>query len=117
MATITLFVYGSLKRGSPQNRLLAGQRFLGTAQTLPQYRLYDNGTHPCLIPATEQGVAVLGELWCVDEEALARLDEYEGTPHDFQRQLIAVARQTTPVWAYIYRGNVASFKDCGQVWP
>jgi gamma-glutamylcyclotransferase (GGCT)/AIG2-like uncharacterized protein YtfP len=117
MAEITLFVYGTLKRGFPQNRLLAGQQFLGEAQTVSGYRLYDNGRHPCLVSDPKHGAVVCGELWTVDEAILARLDEYEEVPHLFSRQGINIAGFTTPVEAYFFQGDVSSLKDCGAAWP
>ena len=117
MATLTLFIYGTLKRGSPQNRLLTGQQFLGTAETLPQYRLYENGLYPCLVHDQDHGTTVHGELWTVTEQTLASIDEYEGAPSVFSRQPIAIAGQEAPVWAYFFLGDVSSFRDCGGTWP
>jgi gamma-glutamylcyclotransferase (GGCT)/AIG2-like uncharacterized protein YtfP len=112
-----LFVYGTLKRGGRSNHLLAGHEFLAEAQTLPLYRLYDQGDHPCLVEDEKRGVAVRGELWQVDEATLARLDIYEEAPSLFMRREIKVAGQTTPILAYLFQGDVASLKDCGTSWP
>src|SRR5437868_520360 len=74
MATSTLFLYGTLKRGHPSNALIAGQEFLGEVQTAPHYRLYDSGPFPCLVEDRPRGVAVRGEIWRVDDGLLAKLD-------------------------------------------
>ena len=117
MPKIALFVYGTLKRGGRSNHFLANQEFLGEAETLPLYRLYDHGDHPCLVEDREHGVAVRGELWLVDEATLPSLDAYEEVPSWFMRDEIGVARQTTPIWAYLYQGDVSGLEDCGTNWP
>jgi gamma-glutamylcyclotransferase (GGCT)/AIG2-like uncharacterized protein YtfP len=117
MAKTTLFVYGTLKRGLPQSRLLAGQEYLGEAQTLPRYRLFHNGSYPCLVEDRHQGVAVYGELWRVDDATLARLDEYENVPSAFLRAEIEIAGQSPPISAYFYQGDVSGLKDSGHRWP
>jgi gamma-glutamylcyclotransferase (GGCT)/AIG2-like uncharacterized protein YtfP len=117
MDRITLFVYGTLKRGGRSNHLLVDQEFVGEAQTLPHYRLYENGSHPCLVGDAEQGLAIRGELWRVDEATLHRLDVYEGVPNLFQRQMVEVAGAVPPIWAYFYQREVAGLHDCGSFWP
>jgi gamma-glutamylcyclotransferase (GGCT)/AIG2-like uncharacterized protein YtfP len=117
MAAKALFVYGTLRRGLPSNSLLAGQQFLGEARSLPHYRLYDAGPYPCLVEDPQQGVAVRGEVWRVDEATLARLDEYEGVPHLFVRREIDLESIAGPVFAYFYRGDISGLKDCGESWP
>jgi gamma-glutamylcyclotransferase (GGCT)/AIG2-like uncharacterized protein YtfP len=64
-----------------------------------------------------RGVAVQGEIWRVDENTLARLDELEGVPCLFIRREIDVAGISTPIFAYLYQGDVAGMKDCGGRWP
>lgn len=112
-----LFVYGTLKRGLSACRLLDGQEFLGEARTVPAYRLYDLGPHPALVADAARGQVVYGELWCVDDATLARLDEYEGPPNLFARQEIAVEGATGSVQAYLYQGDVSGLPECGERWP
>jgi gamma-glutamylcyclotransferase (GGCT)/AIG2-like uncharacterized protein YtfP len=116
MSKVHLFVYGTLKRGRPKNVLLTGQDYLGPARTQPYYRLFDQGTFPCLVDVSQGGVAVQGELWLVDEEALRRIDEWEDAPNLFVRRNIDLDKFQLPVAAYFYRGDVSGLKDCGQVW-
>ncbi len=112
-----LFVYGTLKRGQRNNGFLAGQEFRGAAQTLPRYHLVNNGAHPCLVEDLDQGVAVQGEIWCVDEDTLARLDEFEEVPRLFDRRTIDLTGISAPVFAYFYQGDTAGMKNCGDCWP
>src|SRR5438128_6813847 len=97
MATSTFFFYGTLKRGHPSNRLIAGQELLGEAQTAPHYRLYDSGSFPCLVEDDARGVAVRGEIWRVDDSLIAKLDEWEGVPHLFVRHKVDVPGVPPPI--------------------
>jgi len=84
-----VFVYGSLMRGEANHRQLAHARFIGTDRTTPRYRLIDLGPYPAF---TEHGhTSVVGELYAVDDETLARLDRFEGHPHDYRRTTIVLA--------------------------
>jgi gamma-glutamylcyclotransferase (GGCT)/AIG2-like uncharacterized protein YtfP len=117
MGKITLFVYGTLKRGCRQNQLLADQQFLGEARTLPYCRLFYSGSYPCLVEDRLQGLAVHGELWRVDHTTLAQLDRYEDVPRTFVRQEIEIAGRSEPALAYFYQGEVSVLEDLGDRWP
>ena len=114
---IRLFFYGTLKRGQRNNHLLRGQSFVGETETLPRYRLYDVGTHPCLVEDLDNGVAVRGELWEVDEGIMPRLDELEQAPEVYALVAVALRGVAPPVFTYVYRKDVTGFADCGGVWP
>jgi gamma-glutamylcyclotransferase (GGCT)/AIG2-like uncharacterized protein YtfP len=116
MATIQLFVYGTLKRGQRNNRLLAGQEFVSVARTVPGYRLYDCGAYPGLVADAASGGVVQGELWRVGEEALPDLDAYEGVPDLYARRNVEVEGIAGPVIAYFYERDVSAFRDCGGMW-
>src|SRR6187455_2507530 len=83
IATTILFVYGTLKRGLRNHRLIADQTFLGEVTTEPRYRVIDLGPFPGLIVDEVNGLAVQGELWAVSECCLAELDEFEGVAGPF----------------------------------
>jgi len=117
MAKTSVFVYGTLKRGQRSHRHMDGQEFLGEAWTRPRYRLYDRGPYPCLVEDRGRGVGVHGEVWRVDEEALQRLDEWEGVPDLFTRREIALESFAGSVVAYFYNGDLSGFKDSGCHWP
>lgn len=117
MPAVTLFVYGTLKRGERNHGLLRGQEFLGEAATLPQYRLYDQGRYPCLVEVAVNGVKVRGELWRVDAQTMAMLDRFEGAPGLFVRRRIAVTARKRPVDSYLYNRAVAGMRDCSASWP
>jgi gamma-glutamylaminecyclotransferase len=112
-----IFVYGTLKRGQRNHHFLNDQKFLGEAQTEPRYRLYDSGQHPALVDVSENGIAVRGEVWQVNEETIRKLDEYEGVPDYFARRPILLQNLDAQVEAYYFNGDVANLKDCGDHWP
>ena len=85
MSTL-LFVYGTLKRGCSNHRYMAGQRFIGLARTAPGYRLYDLGGYPAMVTHPEDRDGVVGEVWSVDEDALRRLDRFEGVHEGLYRR-------------------------------
>ena len=76
-----VFVYGTLKRGFYNHRLLEEKSasFVGTARTRDPMRLVlgEYGI-PYLMPEGEASGPVVGELWRVDDDALDALDVLEG---------------------------------------
>jgi gamma-glutamylcyclotransferase (GGCT)/AIG2-like uncharacterized protein YtfP len=117
MPRTLLFVYGTLKSGEQAHELLAGQEFVRAAQTVPIYRLYGLGWHPGLVTDRAAGLAIQGELWAVDEATLAKLDEYEGVPHWFARDFVAIADLVGDVQAYFFTGAVPVDSPSGDRWP
>jgi gamma-glutamylcyclotransferase (GGCT)/AIG2-like uncharacterized protein YtfP len=117
MPKTLLFVYGTLKYGQSGNHLLAGQEFVRAAQTIPLYRLYGLGWHPGLVVDKAAGLSVKGEVWAVDDKCLAMLDEYEGVPHWFTRDTVAIAELVGDVHAYFYNGAIPEDAPSGDQWP
>jgi len=117
-----IFVYGTLKRGLCRAPFLAGQQFVGEVRTLPRYRMFDCGSYPGLRPALHDGLSIIGELWSVDAECLARLDLEEGVAGGlYARRMIELAAPlagelTTTCEAYFYLPGVEGYPDCGESW-
>jgi gamma-glutamylcyclotransferase (GGCT)/AIG2-like uncharacterized protein YtfP len=111
MASVRLFVYGSLKRAGRHHDELDGALFLGEAETLPGYRLEPLGEYLALVPPEpkpaaaqplaeakpehetdpetaqaeaqpEHETAVSGEVFEVDESKLSALDAFEGDAYE-----------------------------------
>lgn len=73
-----LFIYGSLKKGYWNNtRFMTTSAYVGEAETIPLFRLFDVCGYPWLVLDMENGVAVKGELWDVEPSVLAALDLME----------------------------------------
>ena len=89
MEMTRVFVYGSLRRGQGNHKVIAGAAYLGTARTVQEFTLYDLGPFPALVP--DGRTAVMGEVYEVDEALLARLDRFEGCPGLYQRHAIMLA--------------------------
>jgi gamma-glutamylcyclotransferase (GGCT)/AIG2-like uncharacterized protein YtfP len=85
MSTL-LFVYGTLKRGCSNHGQMAGQTFVSAARTVPGYTLYDLGGYPAIVAEPKDKIGVVGEVWNVDEEALRRLDHFEGVHEGLYRR-------------------------------
>jgi gamma-glutamylcyclotransferase (GGCT)/AIG2-like uncharacterized protein YtfP len=85
-----LFVYGSLKRGGRHHPELRGAPFLGEASTVPGYALealtLAGVEYMALVPRPRSRDSVAGEIFRVDAELLASLDEFEGP--SYRRALI-----------------------------
>lgn len=78
-----VFVYGTLKRGHGNHRLLeaGGARLLGT-DSIKGWSMHDLGAFPAVAEGWD---TVHGEVFEVDAETLARLDRLEGIPSFYQR--------------------------------
>jgi gamma-glutamylaminecyclotransferase len=112
-----LFVYGTLKRGGRNHRLLADQRFVREVETAPAYRVYDLGPYPGLVRDEANGLAVRGELWDVSGCALEELDDFEGVPGLFDRRPVEIDDTDEPVMAYFWARAVPADAPSGDGWP
>lgn len=83
-----LFVYGSLMTGESNHRVMRGARCLGPTSTVAAFELFDLGAFPGLVRGG--ATSVVGELFEVDDEGLARLDEFEGHPTFYERGSIVL---------------------------
>jgi gamma-glutamylaminecyclotransferase len=100
---ITLFVYGSLLSGQANHRVLSGARFIGTATSEPRYALVDLGPYPGII---DGDAGIVGELYEVDDDHLARIDRFEGSA--FERREILLRGQRAE--AYFLRGSKQHYR-------
>jgi len=88
-----LFVYGTLRQGGVNHRLIFGSPHLGPATTAEPYVMVTQKSrsypyifkHPDLYAAS-----VKGEMYEINEETLRRLDILEGHPDHYRRQEIRV---------------------------
>lgn len=107
-ATARVFVYGTLKRGFPNHRYMAGATYVGDALTVDAYPLVVGGLWftPYLIPEKGEGHRVKGELWDVPEHMMPSLDALESVhlPNGYRRQMIPVvfdgSGEQAEAWTY-----------------
>ena len=94
-----VFVYGTLKQGGDNHSLLRGTKKYPAIA--PKINLHAGPFYPFAIRG--QGQAI-GELYEVNEATLRKLDELEGHPHDYQREITRVIlenKQTVMAWIYL----------------
>ena len=99
-----VFVYGTLKQGHGNNRLLEGSLFCGKAITNNTFKMYDGG-FPYVVDDNTIGgnYPVIGEVYEVDDATLKRLDGLEGVAYDhYQRIITDVLFNEEWIDTYIY---------------
>jgi len=99
-----LFVYGSLKKGFDNHKLL--QKYakrVGKASTVGKFAMYEDsfGNYPYLVK--EPVAKVMGELYEIKrKELLDKIDEFEGAPEYYQRKKIKVKTHKGVNLAFVY---------------
>lgn len=111
-----LFLYGSLKLGGENHRLVADQVYLGPAETEARYRIMSLGRYCGMVEDAADGLAVKGELWRVSRCCLLELDDFEGGEGEWVRRPVAVVG-AEGVEAYFYDGPVPAGAASGDRWP
>lgn len=118
-----IFVYGTLKKGHGNNRVITEHphEFVGEAVTNDKFFLYDGGfprmsksAKPVAALSANQvygrKAPVKGEVWLVDEAGLLACDRLEGHPTFYNREKIGVKITSMPrpqfmtPWAYLIVG-------------
>lgn len=101
-STVHVFVYGTLRAGESNHRLLHGATLLGNARTEPHFRMVSLGGFPGIVP--DGTTAIVGEVYAVDGAMLARLDRIEGHP-DFYTRTIIPLEDGAHAHAYLLRAT------------
>lgn len=97
-----LFVYGTLKRGYHNNRLLKDSKFLGAATSQSEAFVMWGRGFPFLAE-NNHGHAVRGEIYVIDDEVLADCDRLEGHPDWYHREkrMFLCGDKTVEAWIYL----------------
>lgn len=94
-----VFVYGTLKKGQPNFKMLDAANgraeFLAHAQTVERYPLViaTKDNIPFLLNVPGTGQRVHGEIYSVDQQMLHFLDRFEGCPEMYQRTAVQLEVQ------------------------
>ena len=110
-----IFVYGTLRRGQGNHHLLNTSKFIGVAKTKNEYALYASGVP--FLSRTSAVSQVVGEVYSVDQVTLMRLDQLEGHPDFYKREIVEVVMQDgteLKAWVYFHdtvRGNLIESGD------
>lgn len=111
-----LFIYGTLKKNQYfHDKYLSGDKsiFLGHGTASPDYSLYV-GAQPHLIREPTD-TPVRGELYEVNFTVLGSIDNLEGHPVVYKREIIEVFTELgekTLAWAYLRHPNFRDKKHC-----
>lgn len=100
-------VYGTLKTGYGNHRLLQDADFVGTGKTKSRYPLEVDGL-PYLHDQEGTGENVTLEVYDVNPETLRKLDQLEGHPQFYKRKVIPVSMHdwsSTHAWVYFIQGR------------
>ena len=104
--THLIFVYGTLRKGQGNHRLLERSKFIRNAKTKLRYALYGNGVP--FLSRTKAVSQITGEVYSIDNATLSRLDELEGHPDMYKREQAEVVLQNgTELNAWIYFHDTA----------
>ena|SRR5689334_14325654 len=91
-----VFVYGTLKYGKSNHKLLSTSELVGQAETEPAFNMFALGYFPgCAIGGNTK---IKGEVYKVNDEVLKKLDWLEGHPNHFKR--IEVKTSLGEAWMY-----------------
>ena len=114
-----IFVYGTLKEGFPNIHVNRGTRVPGEYVTVERWPLYvaTENHIPWLVPRAGEGHPVIGQLFEVDDTALALMDLLERVdePLDwYTRREIEVRDRTdaaaAPLRVFVYFGSEARWR-------
>jgi len=106
---LPVFVYGTLKSGYGNNRLLQGCTKLCDAYVIG-HKLFDSG-FPVASPSDDNH-SIKGEVWDIEDSnsVLASLDRLEGVPRMYLREeVVAIADDGYAHLCYMYVGNPRCF--------
>lgn len=101
-------VYGTLKMGHPNHRLLEGQHYLGRCMLKDKYLMYSLGGFPAIVRVHDKmpeelqklGTEVSCEVYAVDGKCLDALDLLEGNGSFYTRQKVVTPWKNT--WVYLF---------------
>lgn len=100
-----LFAYGTLKKGFYFHEEYLGNgkgTYVCDGHTGPGFTLYVDALPNMAVD--RDGVGVKGEIYEVDQEALKRIDDLEGHPTHYRREIIEITDNDGNVskcWAYL----------------
>ena len=93
------FVYGSLKRGLHNHRVLGDAEFVKSTVTKDKYYMYGMGSFPAVTDKRKEA-HIQGEVYSIDSLHLEDLDHLEGNGSFYKRKMVRLRGFPTPVWMY-----------------
>ena len=83
-----VFVYGTLKNGEGNHIFLQHATYLGDAWTKEEYTLLEDHYNGLPYVIKEPSYSINGEIYEVDEFTFMMIDNLEGHPHFYERELV-----------------------------
>lgn len=117
-----VFVYGTLLRGLRNHHWLRGASFIREDKTAEPFVLVDLGEYPAVLQTFDDferetpGGPVSGEVWRVDDEGFALLDQLEGYPWLYTRRIVPL-KSGARAWLYLLNGAPEEHGMQGDVIP
>lgn len=117
-----VFVYGTLKKGFGNNRLLVGAKSLGEFTTAyPNFIMSGRfNAFPYVSRTEENGHFIKGELYLVESsDMMDSLDCLEGHPEFYRREKVKISNGDEAYMYMVkqpYGGHVDIDKDNTQTW-
>ena len=99
---IPVFVYGTLRKGYYNHRLLKNAQFMDTGVTVDAYTMYAH-SYP-LVSRKAQDTSIVGEFYLVSKDEFAELDRLEGYPNYYDRESVKI--KTSSAWLFTASSNV-----------
>lgn len=100
MTNHLIFIYGSLRRGCVGAMSLRFPNSKFVAEAKVSGNLYDLGEYPGLL-INESGSFVVGEVYEVDDELLAQLDDFEVSSNYVRKQVeVSSGNHRMSCWVY-----------------
>lgn len=96
-----VFVYGTLRKTHENHPLLEDAFSYGVGSTQNNYAMYMVGSYP-YVTSVEPRYPIVGELYAVDDDTLAKLDKMEGHPHYYTRRQTTVIIDGEEYTAWMY---------------
>lgn len=94
-------VYGSLRSGMGNHRLLAHIADFAEGETVSEFKMYSLGGFPAIV--AQRGSKIKVEVYEVDDDTFARLDMLEGYPSFYNRQQVDILLEDGTIdnaWIY-----------------
>jgi gamma-glutamylcyclotransferase (GGCT)/AIG2-like uncharacterized protein YtfP len=104
-------VYGSLKRGFYNHRLLEASTFMATG-LVDGFEMFSLGSYPMVIPGNGK---ISVEVFEVDFPTFGQLDRLEGFPSFYGRQVVTVETPHCPIETWMYVGMPQQVKRCKRI--
>tara|TARA_R110002153_G_scaffold220015_1_gene372515 strand:+ start:11198 stop:12262 length:1065 start_codon:yes stop_codon:yes gene_type:complete len=105
-------VYGTLRKGFGNHRLLSSARLLGAGQTIEQYAMVAQGIPYVASGHREEGHNLRVEVYAVDDATLKQLDQLENHPEWYQRKEIKISLDNgIVVTSWLYFNDTVPIED------